>query len=202
MKPETLSSKHLANAVEQMSKLPGVGFKTALRHILHLLNHPSQLENFIESLNNLKKIKRCKICHNLSDNDICEICADKKRDHSTICVVEDVKDIIAIENTHQYHGVYHVLGGLISPIDGIAPENLNINSLEKRIQQNSIKEIIFALNTTMEGDTTAFYLFRTLKKYNVKITSIARGIGFGDEIEYTDEITLAKALENRTEFKE
>ncbi len=203
MYQEKFSSKLLTDAVNEFSKLPGIGKKTALRLVLHLLNQDEeQVSLFSNSIIKLKKeIKICKTCNNLSDNELCEICEDTKRDSSTICIVENIKDIIAIEKTMQYQGVYHVLGGLISPIDGIAPNDLNISSLENRLNKDNIKEIIFALNTTMEGETTGFYLYKKLAKYSVKISSIARGVGFGDELEYTDEITLGRAILNRTNYQ-
>ncbi len=202
MNEEEFSSKLLADAVNEFTKLPGIGRKTALRLVLNLLNkNIEEVEAFGNSIIKLKKeVKVCKICNNLSDNEICDICANSKRDHSTICVIENIKDIIAIEKTMQYKGVYHVLGGLISPLDGISPSDLNINSLEKRLENDTVKELIFALNTTMEGETTGFYLFKRMKKYNIDISSIARGVGFGDELEYTDELTLGRAIANRTKL--
>lgn len=197
---ENFSSKLLTDAVNEFSKLPGIGKKTALRLVLYLLNQDIEKVNkFSESIIKLKKeIKICKICNNLSDKDVCDICSDPKRDRNKICVVENIKDIIAIEKTMQYNGLYHVLGGLISPIDGISPTDLNIKSLEDRLKNETIDEIIFALNTNMEGETTSFYLHKKLKKFDVKISSIARGVGFGDELEYTDELTLGRAIANRT----
>ncbi len=197
---ENFSSKLLTDAVNEFSKLPGIGKKTALRLVLYLLNQDIEKVNkFSESIIKLKKeIKVCKICNNLSDKDVCDICSDPKRDRNKICVVENIKDIIAIEKTMQYNGLYHVLGGLISPIDGISPTDLNIKSLEDRLKSETIDEIIFALNTNMEGETTSFYLHKKIKKFDVKISSIARGVGFGDELEYTDELTLGRAIANRT----
>ena len=199
---EEFSSKLLTKAVNEFAKLPGIGKKTALRLVLHLLNQDEeQVHTFADSIVKLKKeIKVCKKCNNLSDSDLCNICANPKRDNSVICVVENIKDIIAVEKTMQFNGLYHVLGGLISPIDGIAPSNLNVNDLELRFKNEHIKEIVFALNTTMEGETTSFYLFKKFKNYNVEISSIARGVGFGDELEYTDEITLGRAIANRTKL--
>jgi recombination protein RecR len=196
------SSKLLADAVTEFSKLPGIGKKTALRLVLHLLNLDlSQVENFGNSIIKLKKeIKICKICNNLSDNEICDICSNNHRKPEIVCIVESVKDILAIEKTMQYQGLYHVLGGVISPIDGISPSDLNIISLEQRIQSSEIKEVIFALNTTMEGETTSYYIFNRIKKYNIEISTIARGVGFGDELEYTDEITLGRAITNRNKY--
>ncbi len=202
MELEYLSSKLLADAVEEFSKLPGIGSKTALRLVLHLLDQEdSRVEAFANSVLKLKKeVKRCKICHNISDDEVCNICANPKRDHSIVCVVENIKDIIAIEKTHQYQGVYHVLGGLISPVDGIGPEKLNIETLIDRVKNSSIQEIILALNTTMEGEATSFYLYKKMSSFPVRITTLARGVGFGDELEYTDEITLGKAITNRVDF--
>lgn len=199
---EDFSSKLLSKAVNEFAKLPGIGKKTALRLVLHLLNQDKeQVVNFSESIVTLKEeIKVCKECNNLSDNEICDICSNPKRNDKVICVVENIKDIIAIEKTLQFNGLYHVLGGLISPIDGIAPSDLNITDLEQRITKNGISELVFALNTTMEGETTSFYLFKKFKDYNVEISSIARGVGFGDELEYTDEITLGRAITNRTKL--
>lgn len=196
---EKFSSKLLTDAIEQLAKLPGVGKKTALRYTLHLLGKSTEeVDFFVDTIKKLKhEIKICSVCFNYSDSDVCQICSDATRDHSTICVVENIKDIIAIENTLLFKGVYHVLGGLISPIDGISPNDLQIDSLEKRLKTSSITEIIIALNTTMEGETTSFYLYKRLSNYGIKITTIARGVGFGDELEYTDEITLGKAIQNR-----
>ncbi|MBN2891903.1 MAG: recombination protein RecR [Bacteroidales bacterium] len=200
---EDFSSKLLADAVNEFAKLPGIGKKTALRLVLHLLNQDDeQVELFSSSMVKLKKeIKICKVCNNLSDNDLCDVCANPKRDVSIVCVVENIKDIIAIEKTMQYQGVYHVLGGLISPIDGVAPSDLNISSLEKRLSEGKVNEVIFALNTTMEGETTSFFLYRKLAEFSVNISSIARGVGFGDELEYTDELTLGRAIKNRTVYQ-
>ncbi|MEA3452487.1 MAG: recombination mediator RecR [Bacteroidota bacterium] len=202
IKEEEFSSKLLANAVNEFSKLPGIGKKTALRLVLNMLNkNIDEVEAFSNSIVKLKKeVKVCKICNNLADNDVCDICSNSKRDHSVVCVIENIKDIIAIEKTMQFNGVYHVLGGLISPLDGISPSDLNIKNLENRLEQNTIKELIFALNTTMEGETTGFYLYKKMSKFDVEISSIARGVGFGDELEYTDEVTLGRAITNRTKL--
>lgn len=199
---QNFSSKLLTNAVNEFAKLPGIGKKTALRLVLHLLNKDNeQVKVFSESILILKnKIKICKTCNNLSDTEVCNICSNPKRDHGKICVVENIKDIIAIEKTLQYNGLYHVLGGLISPLDGIAPTDLNIENLEQRIIGENISELIFALNTTMEGETTSFFLLKKLSKYNINVSTIARGVGFGDELEYTDEITLGRAISNRTKI--
>lgn len=194
------SSELLNNAVSEFAKLPGIGKKTALRLVLFLLNKDTeQVEQFVNSILKLKKdVKVCEKCNNLSDNDLCNICINPKRDISVICIVENIKDIIAIEKTMQYNGVYHVLGGLISPLNGISPTDLNIDNLLTRLVDNSVKEVIFALNTTMEGDTTSYFLNKKISKFDVKISSIARGVGFGDELEYTDELTLGRAILNRT----
>lgn len=202
MKEEEFSSKLLADAVSEFAKLPGIGKRTALRLVLNILNKDlSEVENFANTIIRLKRdVKICKTCNNLSDDEVCDICANPKRDHTIVCVVENIKDIIAVEKTMQFKGVYHVLGGLISPLDGISPSDLNISDLENRIVNENIKELIFALNTTMEGETTGFYLFKKFKNYNIEISSIARGVGFGDELEYTDEITLGRAITNRTKL--
>ena len=196
-------SKLLDNAVNQFKKLPGIGEKTALRLVLHLFNmDKEQVEEFSSSILKLKtEAHRCKICNNLSDGEVCEICSDQSRDHSIVCVVEDIPDLLAIERTGQYRGVYHVLGGLISPMDGIGPSNLFIDSLIKRIEQGGVKEVIFALNTTPEGDATSLYLYNRLKPYNIQISTIARGVGFGDELQYTDEITLGMSIVERMPFE-
>ncbi len=196
----TYSSKLVENAVSELSRLPGIGKKTALRLALHLLKKESIIANnlgnaIIEMRNN---IRFCKECHNISDSEICEICANEKRDKNTICVVEDVRDVIAIENTGQYNGVYHILGGIISPMEGIGPNDITVSSLENRVSSGNIKEVMMALSTTIEGDTTNFYIFKKLKGHNIKITTIARGISVGDELEYADEITLGRSIINRT----
>ncbi|MBN2663279.1 MAG: recombination protein RecR [Bacteroidales bacterium] len=200
---EEFSSKLLTKAVNEFAKLPGIGKKTALRLVLHLLNKETeQVKIFSESIVRLKEeIKICKTCNNLSDNEKCDICSNPKRHTGVVCVVENIKDIIAIEKTMQFNGLYHVLGGLISPIDGIAPSDLNIHSLEQRIVNEYITELVFALNTTMEGETTSFFLFKKFKNFDVEISSIARGVGFGDELEYTDEVTLGRAITNRTKLE-
>lgn len=195
-------SKLLENAVAEFSKLPGIGQKSALRMVLHLLKKDkedvSKFGNSIIQLRN--EIKACRSCHNISDSDVCNICSDHSRDRSVICVVENVRDVMSIENTAQFKGLYHVLGGIISPMNGIGPADLQISSLEQRIVPEGIKEIILALSTTMEGDTTNFYLFRKLNHLNITITTIARGISIGDELEYADEITLGRSILNRTVF--
>jgi recombination protein RecR len=193
------SSTLLDDAVLEFAKLPGIGKKTALRLVLHLLRQPEdEVENFANAILNLRQnIHYCKICHNISDTETCGICSDKSRDETTICVVETIKDVMAIENTQQYRGLYHVLGGIISPMNGIGPSDLEINSLIERVNAGVIKEVIFALSTTMEGDTTCFYLFRKLASSSVKMTILARGVAVGDELEYADEVTLGRSIVNR-----
>ena len=196
-------SKLVENAVTQLSSLPGIGKKSALRLVLHMLNQEKQTINqfgnsFIDLINN---INYCSECYSISDQEICEICSDHKRDRSTICVVEDIRVMMAVENTLQFKGIYHVLGGLISPMDGIGPSDIKVEELVQKVQNGEVKEIIFALSTTMEGDTTNFYLFRRLKDINIKISSIARGIAIGDELEYTDEITLGTAISSRLPYE-
>lgn len=197
-------SKLIEKAVEEISKLPGIGKKTALRLALHLLREPVHFTaELAEALNKMREeVQYCKRCANISDSDICNICAGSRRDQSTICVVEDMRDVLAIENTSQYNGLYHVLGGRISPVDGIGPSELTIDLLINRITENNspVKEIIFALSATMEGDTTAFYLTKKLKEYHIKITTIARGIPVGGELEYADEITLGRSIQARTDY--
>jgi len=193
----------LENSVNELSKLPGIGKKTALRLALHILkennNYAESLGNSIIELRN--KIQYCKTCHNISDSETCEICSNPKRDQSTVCVVEDVRDVMAIENTGQFTGVYHILGGIISPMDGIGPNDLNIQSLIKKVSENNTNEVIMALSTTIEGDTTNYYIFKKLSQFNIKITTIARGISIGDELEYADEITLGRSIINRTPYE-
>lgn len=193
----------LEEAVNEFSKLPGVGKKTALRLVLYLLRQPADsVEKFGNSLIKLKnEVKYCRVCHNISDTDICNVCSDTKRDTTRICVVENIREVMAVENTGQYNGVYHVLGGLISPMDGIGPASLNIESLVARIGTDGVKEIIFALPATMEGDTTSFYIYRKISDKEVNITTIARGISVGDELEYADEITLGRSILNRIIYK-
>lgn len=200
---QSSSSKLLDKAVEQFSTLPGVGRKTAFKFVLHLLKkNEHDVGLFIRSIDELKKnIKQCKQCHNISDGDFCEICQDKKRDTSVVCIVENIKDILAIEATSQYNGLYHVLGGIISPMDGIGPADLNIPTLLERVENSNIKEIIFALSATIEGDTTGYYIFKKLKnKENLVISTIAKGISIGNELEYTDELTLGRSIINRVTF--
>jgi len=197
------SSKLLEDAVGQFSRLPGVGKRGALRLVLHLLRQDEEeVVALGESLIKMRKeITYCKECHNISDSDICEICKDQSRDKSIICVVEDIRDIMAIENTHQYKGVYHVLGGIISPMNGIGPDDLTVDSLVSKVMEGEIKEVVLALNTTLEGDTTNFFLFKKLKDTNVEITTIARGIAVGDELEYVDDVTLGRSMMNRTPYE-
>lgn len=196
------SSTLLENAVNEFAKLPGIGRKTALRLVLHLLKQSeAEVDAFGNAFIRLRReIVYCKVCHNISDTEVCHICSNPGRDHHTICVVENIKDVMTIENTQQYRGLYHVLGGIISPMDGVGPGDLEIESLVKRVPDEEIKEVILALSTTMEGDTTNFYIFRKLSPTNVKITTIARGIAIGDELEYADEVTLGRSIVNRVEF--
>ncbi len=196
------SSTLLENAVNEFAKLPGIGRKTALRLVLHLLKQSeAEVDVFGNAFISLRReIVYCKVCHNISDTEVCHICSNPGRDHHTICVVENIKDVMTIENTQQYRGLYHVLGGIISPMDGVGPGDLEIESLVKRVPDEEIKEVILALSTTMEGDTTNFYIFRKLSPTNVKITTIARGIAIGDELEYADEVTLGRSIVNRVEF--
>lgn len=202
MSIQQFSSSLLENAVNEFAKLPGIGRKTALRLVLHLLK---QSEHEVEAFGNAmiqlrKEILYCKVCHNISDTDVCRICSNHSRDHETVCVVENIKDVMSIENTQQFRGLYHVLGGIISPMDGIGPGDLEIESLVQRVADENVKEVIMALSTTMEGDTTNFYIFRKLAPLNIKITTIARGIAIGDELEYADEVTLGRSILNRVEF--
>lgn len=192
----------LEKAVGEFAKLPGIGRKTALRLVLHLLRqHAEDVMAFTEAVATMKKnVKFCRVCHNICDDEVCSICADKSRHQETICVVENIQDVMAVENTQQYHGLYHVLGGVISPVDGIGPNDLEINTLVQRVADGGIDEVIFALSSTMEGDTTNFYLSRKLAPYSVKLSVIARGISVGDELEYTDEVTLGRSILNRTPF--
>lgn len=198
------SSKLLDQAVEELSKLPGIGKKTALRLALHLLrNEISEVELLSRSLLKMRgEIKFCKYCHNISDTEICQICSNPRRDSSVVCVVEDIRDVIAIENTSQYKGLYHVLGGIISPMEGVGPNDLFIDSLVERVENEAITEIILALPTTIEGDTTNFYIFKRLKEKDAIISTIARGISIGDELEYADEITLGRSILNRTPYQQ
>ena len=197
------SSKLLENAVNQISQLPGIGKRTALRLALHLLKLPKEnTSHLTKALNDLREqINFCTSCHNLSDVPLCEICSNPARDDSMLCVVEDIRDVIAIENTGQFKGYYHVLGGIISPIDGIGPKDLNLDSLEQKVKQGKLKEIIFALSATMEADTTNFYIYKILAPYEIKTSAIARGIPVGDELEYTDEVTLGRSILKRVPYE-
>jgi recombination protein RecR len=197
-------SRLLENAVNEFTKLPGIGRKSALRLVLHLLKQDIQeVEIFGNSLIQLRtEIKHCRICYNISDTDICSICANPSRNPSLICVVENIKDVMSIENTHQFNGLYHVLGGIISPMDGIGPSDLEIDSLVTRVNTEKIEEIILALSTTMEGDTTNFFIYKKLKNTGVKLSTLARGVSIGDELEYTDEVTLGRSIVNRMDFEE
>lgn len=192
----------LDKAVGEFAKLPGIGRKTALRLVLHMLRQTDEdVMTFADALSRLKReVKYCKVCHNISDTDVCSICSDSRRDGSFICVVENVQDVMAVENTQQFHGLYHVLGGVISPMDGVGPADLEIDSLVERVSQGGVKEVILALSSTMEGDTTNFFISRKLAQYPVKLSVIARGISVGDELEYTDEVTLGRSILNRTPF--
>ena len=197
------SSKLLENAVNEVSQLPGIGKRTALRLVLHLLKQPKEQTQYLtKALEQFRTdIKLCENCHNISDVDLCEICANKNRNDELICVVEDIRDVMAIESTAQFRGLYHVLGGKISPIEGIGPQNLTIESLIEKVKRGTIKELIFALSSTMEGDTTNFYIYRQIENYNIKVSTIARGIAVGDELEYADEVTLGRSILNRIPFE-
>ncbi len=197
---EQYPSVLLERAVGEFSKLPGIGRKTALRLVLHLLKQSvSSVDGFADAVSHVRKdIKYCRVCHNISDTEVCPICSDTRRDTTTVCVVENVQDVMAVENTQTYRGLYHVLGGIISPMDGVGPADLEINSLVERVAGGDIKEVILALSSTMEGDTTNFYISRLLKPYQVKVSVIARGISVGNELEYTDEVTLGRSIVNRT----
>ena len=197
------SSKFIENAVNEISNLPGIGKKSALRLVLFLLKQPeSQSLNLANAISQMRlKVNFCKKCHNISDSDICEICANPRRDESIICVVEDIRDVMAIEKTSSFNGLYHVLGGKISPVDGIGPDDLNISSLVEKVKNNKISEVIFALGTTMEGDTTNFYIYRQVSDYNITTSTIARGISVGDDLEYADEITLGRSIIDRIPFE-
>jgi recombination protein RecR len=201
---ERFPSKLLENAVDEFAKLPGIGRKTALRLVLHLLRRDeSEVVDFGTAIIQLKKeVKHCKICHNISDTDVCNICANHERDESFICVVESIRDVLYIENTHQYNGRYHVLGGIISPMDGIGPKELGIDSLVERVSEGKVAEVILALSTTMEGDTTNFYIYKKLKAFEIRITTLARGVSIGGELEYTDELTLGRSILNRIAYSD
>lgn len=203
MTPTTFPSRLLESAVNEFAKLPGIGKKTALRLVLYLLKQ--EKENAFKFSDTIRLMREeivyCTSCHNISDSSLCNICSDLNRSHNLICVVESIRDVMAIENTQQFSGIYHVLGGVISPMDGIGPDDLTIGPLEEKIKSGEISEVIFALSTTMEGDTTNFYLYKKFSKYSVKLTTIARGVSIGDELEYTDEVTLGRSLVNRLPFE-
>lgn len=200
---ENFSSRLLENAVNEFAKLPGIGRKTALRLVLHMLRQEKDsVRQFGESIIRLREeVVRCKVCFNISDTEVCSICSNLSREGSVICVVENIRDVMSIENTHQFNGKYHVLGGIISPVDGIAPSQLEIDSLVRRVGDGSVREVILALPTTMEGDTTNFYIYRKLKPFKVTVTTLARGISVGDDLEYTDEITLGRSILHRVDFE-
>ena len=204
MIPQQYPSQLLEKAVKEFSKLPGIGRKTALRLVLWMLRQEdADVEQFADAIRQLKhEVKYCHICHNISDSDTCPICADPKRDASTVCVVENIQDVMAVENTQQFRGLYHVLGGIISPMDGIGPSDIEIASLVNRVAEGHVKEVILALSPTMEGDTTNFFIYRKLAAYNVKVSVIARGVAVGNELEYTDEVTLGRAILNRTTLEQ
>lgn len=199
---QRLNSQSLENAVAQLSRLPGIGEKTALRLALHLLRQDKEValalgDSIIQMRNN---VRYCSRCHNISENEVCDICSDSRRDETTLCVVETIKDVLTIEATHEFHGLYHVLGGVISPLDGIGPSDIEIESLVARVGEGMVKEVILALNPTIQGDTTNYYIFRKLAPYNVDISILARGLSIGNELEYTDEITLGRSINNRIPF--
>ena len=198
------SSALLEKAVGEFAKLPGIGRKTALRLVLFMLRQgDNDVDQFVNAVSKMKReVKYCRVCHNISDTDVCPICSDHSRDAAIICVVENVQDVLAVENTQQFHGLYHVLGGIISPMDGIGPADLEIDSLVSRVAAGGVKEVILALSSTMEGDTTNFYISRKLADYPVKLSVIARGISVGNELEYTDEVTLGRSILNRTPFNQ
>ena len=202
---QSYPSRHLEQAVQEFAKLPGIGRKTALRLVLHLLRQDTgTVERFAHAVEDMKhEVKFCRLCHNISDADLCPVCADQRRDASMVCVVENVQDVMAIENTQQYNGLYHVLGGVISPMEGIGPGDLEIDSLVERVAEGKVKEVILALSPTMEGDTTNFYIFRKLAPYQqLRVSVIARGISVGGELEYTDEVTLGRSIINRIPFEQ
>lgn len=204
MSIDNFPSKLLENAVNEFAKLPGIGKKTALRLVLHLLKkEQGEVHRFSEAMIQLRdEVKHCQLCHNISDSEVCNICSNSSRDKGVVCVVESIRDVMSIENTQQYRGVYHVLGGIISPMDGIGPSDLEIDSLLKRVEEGEIREVIFALSTTMEGDSTNFYLFKKLKNSNIRITTLARGVSVGDELEFTDELTLGRSIVNRLLYEQ
>ena len=200
---ENYPSKLLEDAVDAISSLPGVGRRSALRLALHLLKQPQEnVHHFAQAVLNLRDdVKYCRECRMISDDQVCSICSDKTRDHGLVCVVESVRDVMSIENTGQYHGVYHVLGGIISPINGVGPSDLTVRELVQRVEGSSLTEVILALSGDVEGETTAFYIYRQLSKFDIKITSLARGLGFGDDLEYADELTLGRSIVGRQPFK-
>ncbi|MFA5641569.1 MAG: recombination mediator RecR [Bacteroidales bacterium] len=197
-----LPSSLLSNAVEELASLPGIGKKSALRFALHLLRQPKEnVKRFGNSIIKMREeIQFCSLCNMISDTPICHICSDKRRDNSLICVVESIRDVISIENTGEFNGLYHVLGGIISPMDAVSPSDLTIDSLVKRVAEGDVKELFLALSTTMEGETTSFYIYKKISSYPLKVSTIARGVGFGDELEYTDEVTLGRSIMNRQPF--
>ncbi len=201
---QSYSSKLLEEAVEEFATLPGIGKKTALRLVLHLLKQEDKdVEHFGNTILRMKKeIMTCMVCHNISDTEVCQICSDPYRDKQTVCVVESIRDVMSVENTQQFMGVYHVLGGIISPMDGIGPADLTIRSLEEKVKNEKCTEVILALSTTMEGDTTNFYIYKRLKDYPVVISTLARGVAIGDDLEYADEVTLGRSILNRTSFED
>lgn len=196
------SSKLIEDAVQEFSRLPGIGQKTALRLVLHLLKQPEdKVKRFGDAVVRMRQeIRYCRKCHNVSDTDLCGICANPQRDETLVCVVENLRDVLAVENTNQYRGTYHVLGAVISPVDGIGPDDINIASLVDRVKNDGVTEVIMAISPTIEGDTTIFYITKQLQPYNVKVTTLARGISFGGELEYADEMTLARSLTNRLPY--
>jgi len=201
---QTYSSKLLEQTVDEFAALPGIGRKTALRLVLYLLNQEDKVvEQFGNTILKMKKeIRHCSVCHNISDTEICNICSDNYRDREVVCVVESIRDVMSIENTQQYQGIYHVLGGIISPLDGVGPSDLNIESLVGKAGAGEIREVILALSTTMEGDTTNFYIYKKLKDMQVSVTTLARGVAIGDDLEYADEVTLGRSIVNRTKFED
>ncbi len=203
MRDNNYSSKLLEDAVDEFASLPGVGRKTALRLALHLLKQPVEKVNrFSNAFTQLRnEVKYCSECNMISDSAVCPVCSDPKRDRALVCVVESIRDVLSLENTRQFNGLYHVLGGIISPMDGIGPSDLTIDRLVERVGEGEIREVVLALNTGMEGETTSFYIFKRLSPFDIKITTIARGVGFGDDLEYTDELTLGKSIQNRQPFK-
>jgi recombination protein RecR len=201
--PMEFSSKLIEKAVNEMAQLPGIGKRTALRLVLHILKQPKEQTSFLaQALVTMRnEIKYCKSCHNISDSELCEICANSNRNHNVICVVEDIRDVMAIENTGQFKGIYHVLGGKISPVDGVGPSQLTITSLVEKVKLGLVSEIIFALSSTMEGDTTNFYIYKQIANFNIVVSTIARGIAVGDELEYADEVTLGRSILQRVPFE-